>query len=274
MDPNSSFAVCRIDDGDDGADAVSVITDDAGNVVGFSVEVLVLTGAFANMRIVAALTAPVGSELPDLPQPGTTLLVAFTNHTPDTGAYIVGQVPGGTRAIPKATAGIAVSDDGLGKVQVRMPPKGVGVRHYVRGAPYVIRLKGAQEGYAGELYIEADDQADSPDGNNGTFIRIMRDPTTSKFAFKARDATGASFTLLNGIAVMSSPDNSHQIRVGNDGIFISGKNVVINGESYIRVDGLTLINMPPVAVPTPANAAIYGPSGASGVPSLKTFIGS
>lgn len=278
IEPNTSFAIARIDDGEDGADAVSVLTNDAGDVIGFTAEVLVLTGAFANMRIVAAITAPIGSEVPDLPQPGTSVMVAFTSHEPSTGAYIIGQIPGGTRVIPKATAGIAVSDDGLANTQVRMPPKGVGVRHYVRGAPYLIRLKGAQPDFRGEFYVEADDADKSPDGQAGTRICIAMDPSTGLFAAKMREASGASITCVDGAVLISSPNGQNSIQISDDGIFVCATYFTIQANSLVKIDGATIaLNVPapliPSLVPGSPFAALYGVSGPSGIPSTGVFIG-
>lgn len=264
MDPNSSFAVCRIDDGDDGADAVSVITDDAGNVVGFNVEVLVLTGAYANMRIVAALTAPVGSELPDLPQPGTTLLVAFTNHTPDVGAYIVGQVPGGTRAIPKATAGVDVAGDGLKSFQVVCPPKGTGYRIYLRGGDLVVRLKGKQKDYVSQVFFEFDD---------GSFFRGSWDPSSNGIGWSMKDSKGAFVSVTGGAIQMISPGKATLFELTDDGITLSSDKLINIQGAVVRADGAICLAMPPGVPPSPANAAIAGTSGATGVASTKVFIG-
>jgi len=245
------------------------IADDEGVILGVRALVLVRTGPFTGEDIVCNVVQDLRNEAIVLPVVGSTVFVDID----DSGVgYILGRIPGGEdNPIPKSAAGVATTLDALSTTQVIEPPKGVGIRNYIRGAPYVIRLKGTQEGYCGELYIETDDQADSPDGKNGSFIRIVRDPTTGKFAIKLRDATGASITILDGIIVLQSPNGENAIRVGDDGIFLSGTDIGISASNTLSLQGGIYMN---ATDPLSAQPAIRGTSGQTGIPSLSVFIGS
>lgn len=259
--------------------SVTVLKSDDGTmVIGFTVGVLVLAGEFANNETTAIITAPLGSEVPNLPVEGTTLLVAFTEGVVDKGCYVIGQIPGGQRAIPVKSAGISVSEEGLATSQVRQPPKGVGIREYVRGAPYLIRLKGAQPNFRGEFYVEADDADQSPDGQAGTRMCIAMDPTTQRFAAKIREATGASVTCVDGAVILSSPNGENSIQISDDGIFICATAFTVQANALVKIDGATVMLNVSVAesltcVPGSPLAAIHGVSGAAGVPSSTVYIG-
>lgn len=264
------------------SDGITVHTSDDGQTVyGYSVECQVTSGKFVGCTAVAVVTCGIGEEIPRLPQPKQTLLLAFLDGTPDGDVLVVGTVPGGLeRPIPRAAAGIAVDDGaGLRSTQVNAPPKGVGIRNYVRGAPYVIRLKGTQDGFAGELYIETDDQADSPDGQNGSYIRIVKDPSTGKFAIKLRDASGASVTCIDGAVLLSSPSGANQIQISDDGIAVTCTSFSVQSSQTIFLNAGSIgLNVPLAAaagvmVPGGLFSAIHGVSGVAGVPSVSVFIG-
>ncbi len=231
--------------------------DDAGNVVGWTVECLIRQGppGFESMHVVATLTCPVGEEIPNLPQVGQTLLICSVQGDPNDW-YVMGALPGGVnRTIPRNAAGVDMSGNGLAKTQVNMPPKGVGIRYYIRGGAFVIKLKGVKENYKGELYIEADDASDSPDGKTGTFIRIVRDQTSGKMAVKMRDATGAGVTCIDGAVLMQSPDNENTLQLDNDGFHFNGKLFEVNAPTA-RIDGSIFLNYPIGVPPTPATGAV------------------
>lgn len=247
--------------------SVTVLKSDDGTmVIGFTVGVLVLAGEFANSETTAIITAPLGSEVPNLPVEGTTLLVAFTEGVVDKGCYVIGQIPGGQRAIPVAAAGIAIDDDGLSNTQVRQPPKGVGVREYVRGAPFVIRLKGTRPDFKGEFFVEADDADQSPDGQAGTRMCIAMDPNTGRMGSKMRDAGGASVSCLyasegGSAAIMMSPNGENFISVDDEGVHIVAKLVTVTADT-IKQDGVILMNYPPGVPPTAAaGGALVGQVG-------------
>lgn len=254
--------------------------DESGNVVGWTVECLIRQGppGFPEMHVIATLSCPVGEEIPNLPQLGQTLLICSVQGDPNDW-YVIGALPGGiNRKIPRNAAGVDMSGNGLAKTQVNMPPKGVGIRYYVRGAAFVIKLKGVQDNYKGELFIEADDAADSPDGKTGTFIRIVRDLTTGKMAVKMRDATGASVTCVDGAVLMKSPDQKNSIQLSDEGISILGAAVTIQGEKMVKIDGSFVpINVPDAALTVPATlatmTALRGPTGVAATPATSVFIG-
>jgi hypothetical protein len=262
-------------------------SDDGATVIGFTIGVLVLSGEFANTTTTAIISAPIGSEVPNMPAEGTTLLVAFTEGVVDRGCYVIGQIPGGVRPIPTASAGIAVDEGALATTQVRQPPKGVGVREYVRGAPFVIRLKGALEGYAGELYIEADDADQSTDGN-GTFIRLTRipdamsavdavsglSPVAGKMAIKLRTAQGASIEAVNDHVTLRSGDGLNSISVSNQGILINGKRVGLVSDEATTLDGgAILVGYAKFPIPpNPVTDGVVRGTYPAIVPSLGFFI--
>ena len=225
------------------------------------------------MHVIATLTCPVGEEVPNMPLVGQTLMICSVQGDPKDW-YVMGALPGGiNRAIPRNAAGVDMSGAGLAKTQVNMPPKGVGVRYYVRGAAFVIKLKGTLANYKGELFIEADDAADSPDGKTGTFIRIVRDPTTGKMSVKIRDATGANIGCLAGTAYMASPDGNNFIQASDGNVTIKGKDISITADRSLRMDGTILENYgASPAPPIPADAVLKGIDGVSGIPSTAHFI--
>jgi len=249
--------------------------DADGNVVGWTVECLIRQGppGFESMHVVATLTCPVGEEVPNMPLVGQTLMICSVQGD-SKDWYVMGALPGGiNRAIPRNAAGVDMSGAGLAKTQVNMPPKGVGIRYYVRGAAFVIKLKGTLANYKGELFIEADDAADSPDGKTGTFIRIVRDPTTGKMSVKIRDATGANIGCLAGTAYMASPDGNNFIQASDGNVTIKGKDISITADRSLRMDGTILENYgASPAPPIPADAVLKGIAGVSGIPSTAHFI--
>lgn len=248
---------------DDSANVLK--SDDGETVIGFTVSVLVLSGEFANATTVAVISAPLGSEVPNLPQNGTTLLVAFTEGVVDRGCYVIGQVPGGGRPIPLGSAGVAIDNDGLETTQVRQPPKGIGVREYIRGAPFVIRLKGKQKDFVGEFYVEFDD---------GAFLRGTWDPTSNGIGLSMKDAKGAFVSITGGAIQLIAPGKSSLLEVSDDGVTISSNKAVLIQGSTVKIDGSpTLINVPIAGVPpTPAvNGAAIGST--PGVASTTVFVG-
>lgn len=240
-------------------DAVDTKVDADGNVIGFTVEAMVLSGPFASKVAIAKMICPVGVVIPALPPPGSEVLLCFTDDRIDGDIYVIGQIPGGGLAVPKAAAGIDISGGGLAGVQVNQPPKGVGIRNYVRGAAFVVKVKGNEEDYAGEVYFECDDADDSTDGN-GTFFRMVRvpsstDPTKFVFAVKIRDAKGASVEVFDGTATIRSPNGENFLWVDDVGVHIRASLVEINGDT-IRQDGVILLNYPPGVPPTAASGGV------------------
>lgn len=263
--------------------------DEDGKVVGWTVECLIRQGppGFPEMHVIATLSCPVGEEIPNLPQLGQTLLICSVQGDPNDW-YVIGALPGGiNRKIPRNAAGVDMSGNGLAKTQVNMPPKGVGIRYYVRGAAFVIKLKGVSKDYKGELFIEADDAAESIDGNP-TFIRMIRMPDSmadaepdvaGKMAIKIRTAQGAAFEMVNDKVVQRSGDGKNSLEVGNGGIKINGLLLQMSAQQTISMDGVIIENwlpadgVPPAGIPGP-RSVLHGTTGVDAVPSIKHFIGS
>lgn len=291
----SVICIATVLQDDDADGAVNVDVREDGSIAGFTVQCLIIDGptGYVGQNVTVKLTAPLGEELPPYPVKNQTLVIALVN--PESGGenwLALSCLPGGeARPIPKAAAGLNVAENGLDNVRLVQPPKGVGVRHYVRGAAYVIRLKGTQEDFAGEFYLEADDQKNSPDGNNGSFIRMVRVPddmaTASgqpelkgKYCIKIGDAAGAFVQILNGVVKLSSPDGNNFIEVSNDGLVFKGKAVSALADNQVSIDGNIValgygpLGIPPVPTVDNAIRGVMAPA-AGTLPqniSLKVFI--
>lgn len=250
-----------------------------GDESGMTVTCQVLTGPFQGVEVAAMVASPLGSGVKMSPMlPGTRLLLNFLDGDLDGLIVATASVPGGKETpFPKAAAGMKLDEEGLAEAEIDAPAKGVGKRFYIRGAAFLIRLKGAQDGFAGEFYLEADDAADSESGENGTYIRVVRDPSTGKFAIKLRDATGASFTLVDGAGILASPNQENTIQVDDDGVHVNAKLFEVNAPTC-RLDGSIFLAYPPGVPPNPSlggavvaqvGGAVAGVAGIS----TKVFIG-
>lgn len=244
-----------------------------GDESGMTVKCMILTGPFAGAEVPAMVSCPLGSgtELNPL-RGGNRVLLQFMDGNLDGLIVATASVPGGAEnPLPKAMAGIAVTEEGLKTNRLVKPGKRVNLRFYIEGAAFLVRLKGAQEGFAGELYIEADDAKNSPDGKNGTFVRIVRDASGS-FGIKARTAEGAYVNLLKDTVSASSPSAESQIIISDEAVDITAKVFRLNAGTAV-MNGTFLVNMPPLLPPLPIRAAFVGPTGVAGVPSTSFFIG-
>lgn len=243
---------------------------DDGDANGMTVTCLVQTGPFTGCEVQAMVSCPLGGGFESRPlRGGMRVLLHFLDGKPDGDVVAVASVPGGKEnKLPKAMAGLAVDEGGLQTSQLVAPPKGVDLRFYIRGAAFVVRLKGAQEGYCGEFYLEGDDG--DAQGLNNTFFRLAFNPTTKKLAIKAKLADGTEMALDDGVASLRSGGNT--IQVGKDDMKILGNTLYID-VGTLAMNGLVLVNCPPGATPQPALAALRGPVGPVGLPSLGMFIG-
>ncbi|HEU4411192.1 MAG TPA: hypothetical protein VFS43_38420 [Polyangiaceae bacterium] len=259
-DPRAYCAIARVDDDD----PINILERD-GQVLGMAVDCTIVDGVFVGCRVAAKLCAPLGQATPNLPGPGDYIVLMLPHGHLDGPILATHAMPGGiAKPMPSAVAGIDVSNvEALSKVQLVAPPKGVGVRHYIRSAPYVVRLKGTAE-----LYLDADD---------GTFIRILKDPSTGKMGAVMRDGTGAQIQVSGGVASMTSPDGSSVLAVENGKVKIVTDELTLNAKVQ-KQDGLILHNVPPNApivpgTPGPMNAIRFGSGPPAHAPSAGTFIG-
>jgi hypothetical protein len=263
-------AIARVD----ADDACYVHEESEGQLTGISVECVIVDGPLVGARVNARIASPIGGWQSTPVKRGDHLLLALTHGSLNGPIIAAGKLPGGLeQPLPKAVAGVATSAETMGKEEIHAPGKGVNVRWYVQGAAFLIRLKGAIDGFAGEFYLEADDQKTSPDGKNGTFFRLVRDAADGVFGLKLRSALGAFLQVKGQAVVIQSPNGLYRIEVNDDGVWLVGDGTAISLTKLIAIDGPTLINMPKGLPPTPVNAAIYGVSGVAGVPSLTTYIG-
>lgn len=243
---------------------------DDGDSNGMSVTCMVLTGPFSGAEVQAMVSCPLGGGFESRPlKGGMRVLLHLLEGRVDGHIVAVASVPGGREnKLPKAMAGLAVDEGGLQTSQLVAPPKGVDLRFYIRGAAFVVRLKGAQDGYCGEFYLEGDDG--DAQGFNNTFFRLALNPTTKKLAIKAKLADGTEMALDDGVASLRSGANT--IQVGKDDMKILGNTLYID-VGTLAMNGTILANCPPGLPPLPVMAALRGVAGPSGVPSIGFFIG-
>jgi hypothetical protein len=241
-----------------------------GEKNGMSVTCMVQTGPFEGVEVAALVSCPLGGGFESRPlRGGMRVVLLFLDGTLNGGCVAVASVPGGAEnALPKAMAGLGIDEGGLDNSQLVAPPKGVNLRFYIRGAAFVVRLKGAQEGYAGEFYLEGDDG--DAQGLNNTFFRLVLNPNTKKLAIKARLSDGTEIALDDGVASMTSGTTS--IQVSKDDAKILAKTFYVEAGT-IALNGLIFANVPPGAPPVPAMAALRGVGGPLAAPSLGFFIG-
>lgn len=243
---------------------------DDGDSNGMSVTCMVLTGPFSGAEVQAMVSCPLGGGFESRPlKGGMRVLLHFLEGKADGHIVAVASVPGGREnKLPKAMAGLAVDEGGLQTSQLVAPPKGVDLRFYIRGAAFVVRLKGAQDGYCGEFYLEGDDG--DAQGFNNTFFRLALNPTTKKLAIKAKLADGTEMALDDGVASLTSGENS--LQVSKSDVRAMCKTFYVEAAT-IALNGNVLVNCPPGLPPLPVMAALRGVAGPSGVPSIGFFIG-
>lgn len=229
---------------------VTVFSD--GDASGINVTCMVVSGPFVGAEVTCMVGGPLGGGLESRPlTKGMRVLVHFLDGTTRGGAVAVASVQGGREnPLPKAAAGVDIAGGKLQDAIVTAPSKRVGIRNYLRGAAYVIRLKGTKPGYKGELYIEADDQANSPDGENGTFIRIVVDDDGCA-CIKLRDAFGAFVQVYKGKVLAQPPDGESTLQLSNDALDYNGKAFNVTADT-IKMDGAIYLNLPPGVVPSAA----------------------
>lgn len=237
-----------------------------GDANGMTVECMVLTGPFQGATVAAMVSSPLGVGFDVGPiRAGQRLLLHFLDGTLD-GEIVAGAVvPGGAaNKIPTAVAGVKVDEAGLDQMRVIAPPKGTGIRYYVRGSQFVVRLKGAQKDFVGEFFVEGDDGA----APNSTAIRMALDPTSGKLGVKIRDAAGAYVQIGQGAAVLSSANGENKIEVTDEGVSIMGTVVTIAGDQLTDIHGgAVLLNMPTGVPPVPGVSSVAQGPGAP----LNTF---
>lgn len=243
-----------------------------GDSNGMTVRALLLTGPFLGCEVVAMISCPLGGGFETRPlRAGQRILIDLLDGRPDGICVATASVPGGREnPLPKAMAGLAVDEGGLQAAQLVAPPKGVGIRHYVRGAGYVIRLKGTKPDFKGELYIEADDQANSPDKQNGTFIRLVVDGEGNA-CIKLRDAYGAFVQVYKGKVMMQSPSGENTFQLSDDGLDFNGKAFRVTAD-LLKLDGTILMNIDPATPPVaPVGSVIFNKPGDGSILNVVEF---
>jgi hypothetical protein len=243
-----------------------------GDSNGMTATCLVTSGPFTGTEVTAMISTPPGAGFESRPiRSGQRVLLNFLEGRPDGTVILVATVPGGREnPIPEVIAGAKVDESALQKEILVEPPKGVNLRYYVRGGAFMVRLKGNEQGFVGEFYVEGDDG--DAQGFHNTFIRLVRDPGTGKLGIKLKLADGTSLELSNGVAALTSANQKNSLQVGNKGVRIMGDSCMIDVGTII-MNGMIMENMPPGAPPIPTLAALHGPGGPATVPSVAHFIG-
>lgn len=250
--------------------AMHVLQD--GDANGVAVDVKIITGPFVGSSVAALVMCPATSETYGTIPVGARVKVDFLDGRLDGHVVIAGRIPGGKQMpIPKAVAGVPLTEDGLGSQTVEVFDKGTGKRFYIRGSQLVFRLKGAKEGYAGEFYVECDD-GEAP---NNTAFRIALDPTTKKMGIRMRDAAGASVQVCGGAVSIKSPNGKNGLEISDTTCCLFGENASVTAKTLCDVrGGLVYINMPPGAPPVPSTTgAAVGNAGPTNVTSATVHIG-
>jgi hypothetical protein len=263
-------ALARVDE--DG----EFVLKEGDKIMGSAVGCRILTGPFVNCDVVAKVATELGGGYSSrCIKPGADILIDLLNGKIDHMVFATNSVPGGLNTpLPNAIAGIDISnEESKGKVNLTAPGKGVGLRYYVQGAAYAVRLKGHQPGFAGEFYVECDD---GPANGTGTLIHLRMNDQTGKMMVMLRDADGAQIEVHDGKAVLSSPDGSSILSLDNGKIAIVTDELQVNAKVQVYA-GLIMHNLPIALAASPVSllpfAALRGPTGLAGVPSTGTFIG-
>lgn len=231
-------------------DATYVHEEEPGKVTGISVECTVLAGPYTGATVQAKLAAPIGPGFHAAPvAKGDTLILTLVDGHLGGLVIATGKLPGGYETpMPTAVAGLKTDADGLSKDVVQAPGPGIGHRFYIQGAPFLVRLKGIEEGYAGEFYVELPD---------GAFIRGVRHPKDGKWALVLRDAGKASVQVHNGKATLQSPNGNEMLMIDDAGVHVSGKLFEILSEvTACRSGSVQLAWTEADGVPNPANGGV------------------
>lgn len=244
-----------------------------GEANGLSVACMILDGPFAGSTVTALAASPLGSGFNSSPvTAGDRVVLLMPSGTTDGLVIAIASLLGGKeKPIPAAVAGVPVDEGGLQDTEVHQPEKGVGIRYNIRGAPFCIRLRGAQSNYVGEFYLEGDDGAPP----NNTALRMVWDPSSEKLGIKLRDAAGAFIQVGQGGVVISSPNGENKIEVSDDGVSIMGTLISAVGDQVTDIrGGLVKLNMPDGVPPVPATTgAAIGTAGPANVTSSTVHIG-
>lgn len=261
-EPRAYAAVARVVDDD----PLDTLLDETGAVLGIKADCTILGGPFAGALVSAILLAPLGQESPTPPQPGQTVMLMLPTGHPDGGCYCAHVVPGGKgRPMKSAVAGVDMTDATKASAyQVNAPPKGRGVINYLRGAPYVVRLKGKSDGFHADFYVDADD---------GTFIRLLWSPQTQSYQIKLRDSKGAYLAVGDGSVSMQSANKENGVYVSDDGVKILGQRVEVRTTADVTVEGSNILLNQGDVPPTPTTGVAYSVAGPVNVVSQTVFIG-
>jgi hypothetical protein len=257
--------------------ALGVVTSELhvlqdGDATGVAVDVRIITGPFTGEEVAAMILCPATGETYGTIPIGARVKIDLLDGDLSGYAVVAGRLPGGKDSpIPAAVAGVPVTQEGLGSQVVEVFDKGTGKRFYIRGSQLVFRLKGAQEGFAGEFYIECDD---GPAPNN-TALRVAFDPTTGKMGIRMRDAAGASVQVCGGAVSIKSPNGKNGLEVSDEATTIFGEIVNTLADNVCNVKGgLVMINMPLGAPPVPVTTGVaIGTTGPANVTSATVHVG-
>jgi len=226
-----------------------------GAANGMSVTVQIQNGPFAGAKVAAMIASPLGAGFESSPLVGgQRVLVHFLDGTLDGIIVATHTLNGGKEnPLPAAVAGIQLTSDGIAQARIHAPPKGVGVREYIRGGQYVIRLKGDGTAtnpdgtpFVAEFFVEGDDGAPP----NNTAIAMAWDPNGNSLGVKIRHSSGAFLQVAQGAVTLQSANGENRIEVTDDGVTIMGTVITLAADKLCDIHGGNiLLNMPPLTPP-------------------------
>jgi hypothetical protein len=250
-----------------------------GDENGMNVRCMVLTGPFVGAEVVAMVSCPLGGGFETRPMSkGQRVLLHFLEGRVDGHIVAVASVPGGAEnPIPKSIAGVPLTSEGVtdqGQAEanradqprawMRAPPKGVGLRDYLRGAISVTRLKGMLASFFSGWVVAGDD---------GATIQMSWNDFLKAYAIQLKDALGAQLSIGGGVVALISPDGKTRIEVRNGAIL-----AISDGKTEVLGSPLNLNFSLADGIPTPATggavvAKAGGPIVGAVAVSKNTFIG-
>jgi hypothetical protein len=228
-----------------------------GDSNGITVGCSILTGPFTGCEVRALVACPLGGGLEVRPlRKGQRILLDLLDGRVDGLIVASAGVPGGKEdPIPSVIAGVPLTSSTLEdkgqtaagtadapRSWLRAPPKGIGLRDYLRGGIAVTRLKGKQSDFFSGWVVSADD---------GAVVQMSWNGLTESYGFQIKDKQGAQLSVNDGIAALISPDGKTRIEVSNDGVLISSTGKVQQFGSPITIN-----HKPTDGIPNPASGGV------------------
>lgn len=228
-----------------------------GDSNGITVGCMILTGPFTGCEVRAMVACPLGGGLEVRPlRKGQRILLDLLDGRVDGLIVASAGVPGGKEdPIPKVIAGVPLTSSTLEdkgqtaagtsdapRSWLRSPPKGIGLRDYLRGGIAVTRLKGKQSDFFSGWVVSADD---------GAVVQMSWNGLTESYGIQIKDKQGAQVSVGDGTAALISPDGKTRIEVSNGKLLISS-----DGQVQEFGSPITLNHKPTDGIPNPASGGV------------------